>query len=52
MLATFGNETAGRVLLYVQNYGEGHARTIAQTYALSRRVVQKLLLRLEARACR
>ncbi len=31
MLAIFGNETAGRVLLYVQNYGEGHARAIAQT---------------------
>lgn len=47
MLAIFGNETAGRVLLYVQNYGEGHARAIAQTYGLSHSVVQKQLLRLE-----
>lgn len=48
MLAIFGNDTAGRVLLYVQNYGEGHARAIAQTYGLSHSVVQKQLLRLEA----
>lgn len=47
MLAIFGNETAGRVLLYVQNYGEGYARAIAHTYGLSHSVVQKQLLRLE-----
>jgi DNA-binding GntR family transcriptional regulator len=47
MLAIFGNETAGRVLLYVQNYGEGHARAIAQTYEISHSVAQKQLLRLE-----
>lgn len=47
MLAIFGNETAGRVLLYLQNYGEGHARAIASTYGLSHSMVQKQLLRLE-----
>lgn len=47
MLAIFGNETAARVLLYVQNYGEGHARAIAQTFGVSHSVVQKQLLRLE-----
>lgn len=47
MLAIFGNETAGRVLLYLQNYGEGHARGIAQTFGSSHSVVQKQLGRLE-----
>lgn len=37
-----------RVLLYVQNYGEGHARAVAQTYGISHSVVQKQLLLLEA----
>jgi hypothetical protein len=41
MLAIFGNETAGKVLLYLQNYGEGYARAIGQTYALPHSVVQK-----------
>jgi hypothetical protein len=31
--AIFGNETAGKVLLYLQNYGEGYARAIGQTYS-------------------
>jgi hypothetical protein len=48
MLAIFGNETAGKVLLYLQNYGEGYARAIGQTYALPHSVVQKQLLRLES----
>ena len=47
MLAIFGNETAGRVLLYLQNSGEGHARGIAQTFESSHSVVQKQLARLE-----
>jgi predicted transcriptional regulator len=47
MLAIFGNETAGRVLLYLQNYGEGHARAIALSYEISHSVIQKQLLRLE-----
>jgi hypothetical protein len=48
MLAVFGNETAGKVLLCLQNYGEGCARAIGQTYSLPRSMVQKQLLRLES----
>jgi len=48
MLGIFGNETAARVLLYVQNYGEGYARAIAATFEIPHSVVQKQLLRLEA----
>lgn len=48
MFTIFGNETAGRVLLYVQKYGEGHVRAIARTCGLSHSVVQKQLTRLEA----
>ncbi|HZP88584.1 MAG TPA: hypothetical protein VFB54_17365 [Burkholderiales bacterium] len=44
----FGNETAGKVLLYVQNYGDGYARGIAQTFGLPHSVVQKQLRRMES----
>ena len=43
----FGSENAGRVLLYLQNYGEGYARAIADGYGLPHSVIQKQLLRLE-----
>ncbi|WP_428312544.1 hypothetical protein [Hydrocarboniphaga sp.] len=43
----FGNETAERTLLALQNYGEGYAREIADLYGLPHSVVQKQLLRLE-----
>ena len=32
--ALFGNRAAERVLLYLQNYGEGYGRDIAQTFGL------------------
>jgi len=43
----FGNETAAKVLLYLQNYAEGHASGIASAYRMPLSVVQKQLLRLE-----
>lgn len=43
----FGSENAGRVLLYLQNYGEGYARAIADAYGLPHSVIQKQLVRLE-----
>ena len=46
-MSIFGNETAERTLLALQNYGEGYARQIADLYGLSHSVVQKQLLRLE-----
>lgn len=43
----FGNETAAKVLLYLQNYAEGHASAIADAYGLPLSVAQKQLQRLE-----
>lgn len=45
--ALFGNATAEKVLLYIQNYGEGHANGIATTFAISPSQVHKQLLKLE-----
>lgn len=45
--ALFGNPTAEKVLLYIQNYGEGHANGIAKTFGISPSQVYKQLLRLE-----
>ncbi|OIO05723.1 MAG: hypothetical protein AUJ52_13230 [Elusimicrobia bacterium CG1_02_63_36] len=48
MLSTlFGNKTAERVLLYLQNYGEGYATQIARTFGAAQSQVQKQLSRLE-----
>lgn len=47
MLAIAGNATAEKVLLYLQNYGEGHARAIAATFELPLTPVQRQLLKLE-----
>jgi DNA-binding transcriptional ArsR family regulator len=46
-MSIFGNDTAERTLLALQNYGEGYAREIAEIYGLPHSVVQKQLLRLE-----
>ncbi len=43
----FGNRTAAAVLLFVANYGSGHANRIAQTYDLPVYSVQKQLKKLE-----
>lgn len=43
-----GNRTAEHVLLYIRNYGEGHASGIAQTFGYPRSQVRKQLLKLEA----
>jgi len=43
----FGNETAEKVLLYIENYGRGYARKIAVTFELSVSQVQRQLERLE-----
>lgn len=47
MLGIVGNLTAERVLLYLQNYGEGHARAIASTFDLTLSAVQRQLTNLE-----
>ena len=44
----FGNPTAERVLLYLEQYSEGYARAIAATFGLSLSMVQRQLDRLEA----
>lgn len=46
--ALFGNESAERTLLYLENYGQGYARDIARTYGTTLSMVQKQLARLEA----
>lgn len=46
--ALFGNRTAAGVLLFIANYGAGHANRIANTYEISVNMVQKQLQRLEA----
>lgn len=43
----FGNETAEKVLLYLENYGSGYPRGIATTFDLSISQVQNQLERLE-----
>ena len=45
--ALFGNRTAAGVLLFIANYGAGHANRIANTYGFSVNMVQKQLQRLE-----
>jgi predicted ArsR family transcriptional regulator len=48
VLGIVSNDTVEKVLLYLQNYGEGYARSIAATYGLALTGVQRQLLRLEA----
>ncbi len=45
--ALFGNKTAARVLLYLENYEEGYAREIAGTFQLPVTPVQNQLRKLE-----
>ncbi len=43
----FGNGTVEKVLLYLENYQEGHASEIATTFSIRLSVIQKQLKRLE-----
>lgn len=47
VLGIIANQTTEQVLLYLQNYGEGHARGIAATFGISLSAVQRQLIRLE-----
>ncbi|SHF54934.1 MarR family protein [Microbulbifer donghaiensis] len=46
--ALFGSRSAAQTLLFLQNYGEGHARRIADTFGVSHMAIQRQLRRLEA----
>lgn len=46
--AVFGSRSATQTLLFLQNYGEGHARRIAATFGVSPTAIQRQLRRLEA----
>jgi DNA-binding transcriptional ArsR family regulator len=46
--AIFGSRSATQTLLFLQNYGEGHARRIATTFEVSHTAIQRQLKRLEA----
>ncbi len=48
LAATFGSKGAERVLLYLQNYGEGYAKGIADTFEMSVSQVQNQLQKFEA----
>lgn len=45
--ALFGNVTAERVLLYLQNYDEAYPSEVAQTFEIPVSMVQKQMQRLE-----
>ena len=44
----FGNNTAEKVLIYLENYDRGYIRGIAECFSISPSQVQKQLVRLEA----
>lgn len=44
-----GNLTAEKVLLYIENYGEGYSSGIASTFDVPKSQVYKQLLRLETK---
>ena len=43
----FGGKAAARVLLYIENYGEGYARGIARTFEMPPSEIQKQLAKFE-----
>ncbi len=43
----FGSETAEKVLLFIENYEEGYAKKIADTFGVSVSQAQKQLLKFE-----
>ena len=46
----FGNETAEKILLLIENYGSGYPRGIATTFGMAISQVQRQLERLEREA--
>lgn len=46
--ALFGSQSAAQVLLFMQNYDEGYARRIAETFDAPPNAIQRQLIRLEA----
>jgi DNA-binding transcriptional ArsR family regulator len=46
--ALFGSRSAAQTLLFLQNYGEAHARRVATTFEVSHTAIQRQLSRLEA----
>ena len=44
----FGSRSAAQVLLFLEAYGSGYARRIAETYEVTLRGVQRQLQRMEA----
>lgn len=47
LIALFGSESAYRVLMYLENYGEGYASRIAKTFGFSLSQVQNQLRKFE-----
>lgn len=47
LVGLFGSEAAYRVLIYLENYGQGYAREIARTFGLSLSQVQNQLKKFE-----
>lgn len=45
--AVLGSVAAERTLLYLQNYGEGYAGSIAETFGMSPSQISKQLMKLE-----
>lgn len=45
--AIFGSRSAEQVLLYLENYGEGFGKAIADTYGVPLNTIQKQLAKLE-----
>ncbi len=43
----FGGSTAAKVLMYLENYGEGYASAIAKTFEIPQSMVQKQLKKFE-----
>jgi hypothetical protein len=43
----FGGKAAAKVLLYIENYGQGYAAKIAKTFGVSRSEIQKQLTKFE-----
>lgn len=43
----FGNATAEKVLLYLERYGEGYGKAIADTFGISVHMAQRQLARFE-----
>ena len=47
LIGIFGSEAAYRVLMYLENYGQGYARQIARTFGMSLSQVQNQLRKFE-----